>query len=143
MDDDLIIAALQQGVTAAVAASINPALPVKYIDTDIVNAAGVVVGKPDDGKWLELVWIPNNRNGDFLGDEKNYQGIFRLVLHWPVEQKGTYGPLQLLKSIAGYFSKGRLLSGVQIYETADFTGALNEPSEVLYPASIRYQSYRS
>lgn len=135
MDEAAIISALQKGVTAAVTASTMPALPVSYLDVDF--------NVPSDQKWLELVWIPNNRLGDFWGDQKNYQGILRLVLHWPNKGMGVYPPLELLASIAGYFTKGRMLSGVQITEPPDLTGALADGDEMLYPASLRYSSFRS
>lgn len=135
MDDGAILSALQKGVTAAVAASTMPALPVSYI--------GLTFNTPANQKWLEIVWIPNNRLGDFWGDQKNYQGIFRLVLHWPKDGGGAYAPIAVLASIAGYFTKGKLLSGVQITEPPDLTGALAEDEEFLYPASLRYVSYRS
>lgn len=135
MGDKDIIDALQKGVTAAVAASNNTALPVKYLEVNF--------DKPDDGKWLEIVWIPNNDQGATWGDKVNYRGLLRLILHWPNNSGGIYAPLTLLGSVADYFHKGRLLSGVQIYEKADFTGALPEGNETLYPVSIRYQSYRS
>lgn len=54
-----IIGVLQRATTAAVAASTSPTLPVAYLDLPFT--------KPEDGKWLEIVWIPNNRNGDFWG----------------------------------------------------------------------------
>lgn len=130
-----IIGVLQRATTAAVAASTSPALPVAYLD--------VTFTKPDNGKWLEIVWIPNNRNGDFWGSEKNYRGIYRLILHWPKNGAGVYAPLALLGSIADYFSKDRVLTGVQIYEIPDFTGSVPMDHEVLFPVSMRYQSYRS
>jgi len=133
-DETLIIASLQQGVTAAVAASSVPTLPVAYIDVNF--------DVPSDGKWVEIVWIPNNRQGDFWGDEKNYQGLFRLVLHWPKDGGGIYAPLETLASIAGWFAKGRMVDGVQIYEQPDFTGSIPQDDETLYGCSIRYRSYR-
>lgn len=135
MDDGAILSALQKGVTAAVAASTMATLPVSYI--------GKSFTRPVDGKFLEIVWIPNNRVGDFWGEEKNYQGILRIILHWPNKGTDAYAALAVLKSISSYFAKGRLLSGVQIYEKPDLTGALSDGDEMLYPASIRYQSYRS
>lgn len=130
-----IIGVLQRATTAAVAASTSPTLPVAYIDMSFT--------KPDDGKWLEIVWIPNNRNGDFWGSEKNYRGIYRLILHWPKDGSGVYAPLAVLGSVADYFSKEKVLSGVQIYETPDFTGEVPADGERLFPVSMRYQSYRS
>lgn len=130
-----IIRALQRGVTAAVAASTSPTLSVKYLD--------VAHTKPDSGKWLEVVHIPNNRMGDFWGGEQNYQGMLRLVLHWPNDGTGIYVPVTLLASITGYFFKGRVLSGVQVSDIPDYMGAEREGDETLYPASVRYRSYRT
>lgn len=135
MDDVTILRTLQQAVTAAVAASTLPALPVSYVDVDFAV--------PANQKWLEIVWIPNNRQGDYWGDEKNYQGMMRLVLHWPKNGGGAYSPLDLLSSIAAYFNNGRLLQNVQIYASADFQGIISGEGDVLYPISMRYQSFRS
>jgi hypothetical protein len=134
LDDDVILATLQDAVAAAMAASTTPTLPVKYIGRSWVV--------PDDQKWLELVFIPNNTS-DFWGNEKNYRGMFRMVLHWPNDDEGAYPPMAVLKSIASYFTKDRHLQSVQIYETPNLGGVLEDGPETLYPASLRYQSFRS
>ena len=132
--EEAILRALQGGVTAAVAASTMPALPVSYV--------GVSFTVPNDQKWLEVVWLPNNIQGDFLGQEKNYRGILRLLLHWPNDGAGAYRPLAVIESIGAYFTNGLLLSNVQIYSKSDLTGVLQDGDDVIYPLSIRYQSYR-
>ena len=134
MKDGEILKVLQRGVMAAVTASplITSEFPIKFIGRSFTV--------PDDQKWLELVFLPNNRK-DFWGDEKNYQGAFRVILHWPNDDEGAYGPLAVLGSIAAYFSKGLFLQNVQICETPDLTGVLEQGSETLYPATIRYQSF--
>lgn len=129
-----IIDALQKGVTAAVAQSDNTSLPVKYLLKSF--------NTPQDQKWLEIVWLPNNRRGDFLGDEKNHRGILRLVLHWPNLSGAIYEPVELLGSIARYFTNGLVLSGVQVYGTADPDGVIEDGDDVLIPCSIYYTSYR-
>ena len=134
-DEATILSALQQGVTAAVAASSNPTLPIQYVDVDF--------SIPDDKKWLEIVYLPNNRTGDFWSNQQNHQGMMRLILHWPNDGDGAYVALALLGSVCDYFAVGQILSGVQIYEIPGFSGALREGDELLYPVSIRYQSYRS
>lgn len=130
-----ILSALQKGVTAAVAQSDLPSLPIKYL------LKGFTV--PQTQKWLEIIWIPNNRAGDFLGREKNHRGILRLVLHWPNTDTDVYKPTALLASIVRYFHKGRLLNGVQIYAAADPAGLIEEGDETLFPVVIMYQSYQS
>lgn len=134
MSEEAVLRALQQAVTAAVASSGYPTLPVAYVDVKFT--------KPDDQKWLEIVYLPNNVQGDFWGDEKTYRGVLRLILHWPNEGGGAYGPLGLIGAIGDYFPVGRVLSGVKIYSRPDFTGVLEEKGDVLYPVSIRYESFR-
>lgn len=135
MSDSAILRVLQQAVRDhAVPQSIAPTLPVKYID--------ITFTVPNTQKYLELVHIPNNRNGDFWGVEKNHRGLFRMILHWPKNGTGPYTPIETIESIAGYFKTNRLLDGVQIYEAPDFTGSLDMGQELLYPMGLRYQSYR-
>lgn len=133
MYETTILRALQTGVIEAVAASTKPALPVAYVDVKFT--------KPNDGKWLEIVHIPNNRVGDFWGQEKNYRGLLRLVLHWPNTGDGPYAPLNLLQSIGSYFATGKMLGEVQITEQSDYVGAVREGDEVMYPVSVRYCAY--
>ncbi len=134
MDDVEILETLQQAAIVAVGESDMPELSIKFV--------GITFTPPDDQRYLELVFIPVNRNDDFWGDEKNYQGIFRMVLHWPNDGAGAYPPMNVLRSIAGYFTKDLALPKVQIRAKPDLTGVLEEGAELLLPASIRYQSFR-
>lgn len=133
MYDRTILQALQAGVTAAVAASVMPTLPVKFVD--------IQFEPPDDQKWLELVFIPNNLS-DYWGDERDYRGMFRMILHWPNNSAGAYPPMDILASICGYFSKDTLLQNVRVSDRPNLTGVLTEGAESLYPASLRYQCFR-
>ena len=135
MEDELdILRTLQTSVTAAVSQSDSPFLPVSYINVEFDT--------PNDGKWLELVWLPNNVQGDLWGQEKTHRGILRMILHWPNDGSGVYRPLGLLGSISRYFKNGMLLNGTQITSKADLTGAIFDADELLLPVSLRYQSYR-
>ena len=135
MKDGDILKVLQRAVMAAIEASplVTSEFPVKYV--------GRSFEVPDNQKWLELIVIPNNRS-DHWGDEKNYAGVFRIILHWPNDDQGSYEPINVLGSITSYFTKGLFLQNVQIYETPNLTGVLEQGNETLYPASIRYQSFR-
>ena len=137
MEESAILRTLQAAVRDAVAQSVQPTLPISYVEVKFT--------KPQDGKWLEIIYIPNNIVGGYWDDGKDYRGLLRLVLHWPTNgggKGGPYGPLDLLGSIGAYFTNGLLLSGVQIYGIANLTGIVQEEGETLYPVSIRYQSYR-
>lgn len=136
MTEREILETLQTAVrTGAVPNSITPTLPVKYI--------GRTFKVPNDQKYLEIISIPNNRTGGYWGDEKDHQGLFRLVLHWPNDNLGVYEPIDVIESIGSYFSKHRFFQGVKITERPDFRGALEMGHETLYPAQMRYQFYRS
>jgi hypothetical protein len=134
MEDHAILAILQGETTLAVEACAIPTLPVKYF--------GIGFTVPNDQKWLEIVWLPNNRSGDYWGDEKNYRGTYRLILHWPNDGAGPYEPMLLLSNITSRFAKNRMLQYVQIYDNPDSGGVLEQGAENLYPASVRYQCFK-
>ncbi|AHJ10710.1 hypothetical protein P106B_27 [Rhizobium phage vB_RglS_P106B] len=133
-----ILEALQKGVTAAVAASILPTLPVRY--------KGRIFGIPNDGKYLEIVHIPNNINGEFWNTGKTYRGLFRLILHWPVDDAGAYAPLDVIASIASHFSIGAVFQKnsvqVKVYQEPDLTGVIESAPDQLFPVTIRYESFQ-
>lgn len=139
MYDDKILEALQKATIEAVAASNTPNIPVKYIGRTTVGNKFAI---PDDGKWLEIVFIPNNASGVYWGDEKPYQGLYRLILHWPNNDEGAYEPMRVLGSICSFFSKEKRLQNVTISDTPNLGGVLEQGSELLVPASLRYQCYR-
>jgi hypothetical protein len=140
MVEKAIVEALQKAVIAAVAACDTPTLPVKYIGRNFTPPA-------DNTGWLEIVIIPNNVQGELWGPEKTHRGMLRLILHWPMKDKGAYEPLELLEDISSYFIKGRRFAdqaatvSVKISEGPDFRGVLEEPPEMLLPMSIRYEFF--
>lgn len=133
-----ILKALQKGVLAAVAQCTNPNLPIKMI--------GINITPPNDGKWLEVVHVPNNINNEFWDDSKTYRGIFRLILHWPMDSKGIYEAMNLISDISRGFIKGKSFSSdnvkVMIYENPDLTGVIEEPPQSMLPLSVRYMSFQ-
>jgi hypothetical protein len=138
MTERYILEALQKAVIAAVAASTRPTLPVKYVGRTF---------EPSNTPWLEVIYIPNNVENEFWDTSRTYQGILRLLLHWPVDDVGAYTPVALLESIASYFTKGRKLADagsnvrVKINDNPNFLGPVEQPPETLYPLSIRYQFF--
>lgn len=137
MSDKLILQAFQTATLLAVKASIEPALPVQML--------GRVFEPPDDQKYLQLVFIPNNRTGETWGKEKTYQGLVRLVLHWPINDEGVYDPIDLIMSVASYFDKTNTLRNgglsLKLYEDPNFTGMVEPGSELLFPVSMPYRSF--
>jgi len=139
MSERYVLEALQKAVIAAVAASTSPTLAIKMV--------GRTINPPSSGQWLEVIHIPNNADRTW-GDERLYQGLLTLLLHWPIDDKGAYAPMDLIGSIGSYFTKGRKLSDtgnnvqVVVVNNPDFMGVEEQAPEVWYPLSIRYRCYK-
>lgn len=137
MLDEIILEALQTQVAVAVAGSIMPTLPVKYMMTVFDPSTQSI-----DGKWLEVIFIPNNITDEFWGEEKTYRGIFKLLLHWPMNGGGAKAPLQVINSVSKGFKKGTQIENqglrVRLTDHPNLTNALEQPPESLFPVSIKY-----
>ena len=142
MSNKLVLKTLQTATLAAIAASDTPDLPVKM--------KGRTFEIPNDQKYLVVVFIPNNQSDRCWGEEQVYQGIFRLVLHWPVDDKGVYDPIDIVDfensgSVASYFTKTNALRtggfGVNITQVPKLTGVIEAGHESLFPVSMSYRSF--
>lgn len=137
-----VLKALQTAAIAAVAASTIPTMPIKAIDRTFVPA-----NEAPDGKYVEFVNIVNNRGGDYWDDSRVYQGTFRIILHWPVDDSGPYPPMMYLDQLATFFPKDKpLISGaaiVQIYDIPNASGSITNGSELLFPVSLSYRCFKS
>lgn len=133
MIEQEILQQLQQSVIAAVKASNVPAMPVKLVD--------VTFTPPDNQQFIEIIHIPNNPADRFWGDEKSYQGIFRIVLHWQIDASGAYPPMRVLESIASYYSKNMWLGIVKITSNPDLTGVIETAPDLLFPCTLRYAAF--
>ncbi len=129
-----ILQTLHQYTIAAVAQSNVPTLPIKFVS--------VAFDPPDDGKYLELIHLPNNPSDQFWNDEEIYRGIWRMILHWPNNGSGAYTALELIGSIGDYFEKNGIIEDlIQITNKPKLLGILEEGKEILYPVSVQYQSF--
>lgn len=133
-----ILEALQKATITAV----NPtALPVKYL--------GRTFNPPSDGRWVEVLYFPNNVENEFLGDSKTYRGFFRLILHWGIDDAGVYTALEKAQEIANGFAKGSKFAdlgnnvSVKIYDTPDISSVIEEAPELLIPITIRYIYFKA
>lgn len=134
MTGSAILQALQQKVIASVSASTMSALPIKFV--------GVTFDPPDDGKWLEIVFLPNNPTDQYWGEEENYRGSVRLILHWPNDGSGSYTPIDLIASIGRAFTKHQVLVGsVKLTDKAKLNPPVENGVETLYPVTLRYESF--
>jgi hypothetical protein len=134
MNNQTIITELQASAIAAVADSDLPTLPIKFINVNF--------DKPDNGKWLELVHIPNSPPDQYWGDEQVWRGIFRLILHWPNDGGGSYSAAALLDSIIAYYKKSnRIGDTLQLINKPKLTSMIDQEIELLLPVSLEYQAF--
>lgn len=135
MTERYVLQALQSAVVTAVGAS----PPVKYVNRNM--------NPPSDGKWWEVVYLPNNIEGEFWGNEKTFRGVIRLVLHWPQDDKGAYAMFDEAQRVADKFVKGSLLQDpdkkvtVKITETVNVGGIIEQPPENILALTVRYQYF--
>ena len=138
MIEDKIIKALQTGTTTAVQGSNIPEFPIKYLNRAFDD--------PQPENWLEIVYIPNNISNEFWSKGKTYRGLYRLILHWKIDNKGPYEPVRFLQSVTQYFSIGERFQydGVSVKITAepDLTGVIEAAPELLFPVTIRYETFQ-
>ena len=137
LNDGDVLKVLQNEVKTAVAASDVPTIPVKFLGRSFT--------KPNDDKWLELIFIPNNQD-NYWGDETLFQGIFRIALHWPLNDKGAYEPFDVIASVVKHFKKTTPLHGdnisLQIYQKPIVGGMITEASDNIIAASMSYRSFQ-
>lgn len=143
MNETPILQALQTGGIAAYNAS-NIHLLTGWTDKTRIKAIGRTLSPlPNDGRYVEFVNIPNNISGMFYGDERVYQGIFRIILHWDETDQGVYEPMQYLDEMAGYFEHGRILPAgalqVKFYGNPNASGMITSGSELLFPVGLSYR----
>lgn len=138
MIERYILELLQKAVTANVAGTDAP--PVKMLGRNFKV--------PASGKWWEVIYIPNNRPNEFWSEGKTYQGILRLILHWPQNDEGIYKAMDEVKRVADRFEKGTIYNnatqGVRVVLTdnADITSIIEQPPENLIPLTIRYNCFK-
>lgn len=131
-----VLEALQLAVKSAV----GNTLPVKYVN--------IILDPPNDGKWWEIVYIPNNLENEFWADGKTHQGVLRLILHWPMDNKGAYVPMEEVSRVANQLQKGNVYAdsgnnvNVKIQEHPNATGPLENPPELLLPLTVRYSCFK-
>lgn len=129
--------ALYTGVSATLAASSIPAMPVKMPLRTFVT--------PNDGKYVEVVQIRNNGNNETWDTGKTMRGFVRLILHWPNNDAGAITPVQYVDELAAAIPKGSIFwSGpvsVKISDHPDAMSMIDTASDCLFPLSIEYQYF--
>jgi len=120
---------------------VKVAAPLGGISVDRISFPQSRFTKPNDNKYLEVIFIPNNPPDTNWSNEQLFQGLFRLILHWPKDGSGPYTPMDNIRKIAAHFVKGAYYEKFSIYQEPKINSTLDEEHEVLYPATIFYRSF--
>jgi hypothetical protein len=133
--DRYILEALQKAVINA-----SLTIPVKYV--------GRIFNPPTDGKWIEVIYIPNSLGNEYWSDGKIYKGVVRLVLHWPIDNAGAYPALDMMRNISDKFIKGSKFSDpsnnviVSIVDHPNINDVIEKAPEMLVPLTIKYSCFK-
>lgn len=136
-----------EGITKTAIAAIDSSLPVKV--------KGVTFAYPSDGKFFELVLIQENSllsvprtwvgSAQSWGNEQNYSGIMRIILHWPINGEGIYPPNRILADLKSKMPKGSVIwwgeARLEIYDNPSITDVIEGLTENLYPLTVPYQFF--
>lgn len=124
-------------VSAAVAASSLPNLPVKF--------PGRMFILPNDNKYLEVFTIKANPTGEYYGNERTYQGILRGLLHWPLDDAGAIPVLTYLDELGGLLPKGSRWAvdnyWLTLYDVPDVGSETEDRGDRFFPVSWRYRCF--
>lgn len=111
------------------------------------------------GKWFELLTISDNGllstprlwvgRGSTWGNDQLFKGILRVILHWPVDDRGNYEQLGILADVKAELRKGTLLFGgdgaaavrLTVYDHPSITDPIDDGTERLFPLTVPYQYF--
>lgn len=145
--DTAILQALQVAARAAYSASAIGALT-GWTEATRIKPVGITLTPPADGRYLEFVHIANNQGGDQWDDSQDYQGNFRIILHWDItDNAGPYSPGTLMDELAGKFSKNvplQVEAGVMLRFTKNpsASGVIENGTELLFPVTLSYRCFK-
>ena len=133
-----VLEALQKAVAAATSAP--GSLPVKYVNRNF--------NPPDNGRWWEVVYIPNNIENEFWAEGETYRGIMRLILHWGQDDGGAYDAVSAIDAMKDALPKGSVFqdpakkAAVRIIDNGKMTGTIEQAPEMLLPLTIKYSCFK-
>lgn len=147
IETDVIKAAIKSVIS--VLENLTAPLPIK--------TAGRTFNIPNDQKYFEIILMQNNsllanpRNwvgaSATWGDEKTFQGIIRVLLHWPNDDGGIYVQSDILANLKEEFKKGSWLyngeAKLMIYDHPSLTDVVEDGQELIFPLTIPYQSFHA
>lgn len=99
---------------------------------------------PNDGKWIEVIQIRNNPSDEYWNEEKIYQGLVRVLLHWPASDEGAIEPTGIIDNAAEALPKGNVsLPPVRVvfYDNPDVGTPVEDGADNIFPLTLRYRCF--
>lgn len=132
--------ALIKGAIAAITGNADPTVAATPI-----KAPGRTFQPPIDQKYFEIIPFLNGAFQTFWASGETFQGFARVILHWPTDDGGIYGPMALLAKVKAVLAKGTFLenSGAKllIYDHPVIASPVENGQETLFPLTVRYQCF--
>lgn len=114
-----------------------PSLPIQF--------PNLTFPQPDNGRWLEIVHLPNDVL-DTLWDTENpgvHRGLLRILVHYSSDI-GTVVVANIIDRICAHFAKGTTLEsdGVRVRVTSQPSNAswVRTKDETFMPVTVSYQT---
>lgn len=108
-----------------------------------IKAPGRTFVPPTNQKYIELVMIPEN-GADTWGNEKQFAGIIRIILHWKNDDAGIIPPSLVCEAIIAALPKDTTFTygaaRLVISTVPVQMQPLEDGHESLYPVTFRYVS---
>jgi hypothetical protein len=96
------------------------------------------------GKWIEVLYFPNDTISKTWGNEKFFQGILRLNLHWPADD-GAENPMITAAEVLSFFPKGSdIFEGeavIRIYDHGSISTFFQTGQSAVYSITIMFRVY--
>lgn len=138
-----ILQALQTAALTAIDAMPIPLAVKTFGRTSIKDASNADY---KGSRWLEFVHIPNNPSDTTWGSEKDYQGNFRIILHWEIDDAGPYEPMAYIDALAELLPKQASVwkdgVRVQLYKNPTASGMIQGEGDLLFPLTLAYRCFR-
>lgn len=135
-----VLRALLDHVAALV---FSPPLPVSYPEPGEGADGEAGFEPPEDRKYLEVQFFPNDPAWRGLSAGKMDQGLLQIGVVWPKRQ-GLIAPLEVVGVVEAHFAKETTLfhGGFKVTVTSDpsHSAALDEPDAVKIPVTIPWKA---
>ncbi|NUM72735.1 hypothetical protein HUU40_00095 [candidate division KSB1 bacterium] len=128
---------VKRAIIGAAIDAIGSLLPIKVM--------GRTFSVPNDQKYIEILLFTDDNANETWGNDQMFSGILRLILHWPIDDQGIYGPSEIMDTLTAKFPKGRIITRnlvrLMINDNPRAQDPIENTNDIEYPATIAYQFF--